>query len=143
MLAAPVTGGASVVALPSSLATTGAIWAHSGLVLVSAMKSLGSGGNGHKNPNGIYEDASYHSSKGNSTKSKKPKNGQDALDNSVPLKEATTDRRVAVSEGEFVVLDKTVTGQFHGHVRSWEELSEKMKAVLIKTGKVNKKGKIK
>lgn len=35
-----------------------------------------------------------------------------------------------------------IKGIFHGHVRSWDELSNKMKAELIKAGMVNKKGKI-
>ena len=96
-----------------------------------------------KNPqNGIYEKASYHGVKNNGRKNKAPNNGQEALDNSIPISENTT-RRIGISDGEFVVLDETTKGVFHGHVRSWNELSEKMKAVLIKAGKVNKKGKIK
>lgn len=31
----------------------------------------------------------------------------------------------------------------NGHVRKWEDLDPKMRAVLIKSGLVNKKGKIK
>ena len=59
--------------------------------------------------NGKYKDAPYHGKTGNSTKSKAPKDGQAALDDSLPLGE-NTDRRVGISEGEIVVLDKTSEG---------------------------------
>lgn len=68
-----------------------------------------------------------------------------ALENSVPLGENTT-RRVGVDKenGEIVVLDETHPGKgvYHGHVRSWEELSDKMRNALRRAGLVNKKGKI-
>lgn len=64
------------------------------------------------------------------------------MDNSLSIGE-NTDRRIGISEGEFVVLDKTQEGEYHGHVREWNQLSENMKNVLRKSGKVNKKGKIK
>lgn len=79
--------------------------------------------------------------KDNGRKNKAPKDGQTALDNSIPIGNNTT-RRVGISNGEFVVLDEITKGVFHGHVRSWDELSSKMKAELIKAGMVNKKGKI-
>jgi len=53
-----------------------------------------------------------------------------------------TTRRVGISDGEIVVFDETSKGVFHGHVRSWSELSEQIKAALRKAGMVNKKGKI-
>ncbi|MBQ3599583.1 MAG: hypothetical protein II992_00055, partial [Lachnospiraceae bacterium] len=91
--------------------------------------------------NGIYEKADYHGNKNNAVKNKAPNKGQDALDNSVAIGSNTT-RRVGISDGEIVVFDETTSGNFHGHVRSWNELSETMKAVLRKAGMVNKKGKI-
>jgi len=63
------------------------------------------------------------------------------LDNSVAIGPNTT-RRVGISDGEIVVFDETTSGSFHGHVRSWNELSEAMKVALRKAGMVNKKGKI-
>ena len=63
------------------------------------------------------------------------------MDNSIPIGPNTT-RRVGISDNEIVVFDETLNGIFHGHVRSWSELSETMKAVLRKAGMVNKKGKI-
>lgn len=53
-----------------------------------------------------------------------------------------TTRRVGISDGEIVVFDETTSGVYHGHVRSWNELSEQMKAALRKAKMVNKKGKI-
>ena len=93
-------------------------------------------------PHGVYEKASYHGSKSNSIKNKAPNLGQEALDNSVPIKEGTTTRRVGISDGEIVVFDETTQGVFHGHVRSWGELSQSMQAALRKSGLVTKKGKI-
>lgn len=83
--------------------------------------------------------------------SPEPKNGQRALDNSVPLNER---RRVGVDvdNQEIVVLDRTgnlvkdkkvVGGQYHGHVRKWDELSKDMKDALKGEGvTVDNKGKI-
>ncbi|WP_113672604.1 RHS repeat-associated core domain-containing protein [Vallitalea guaymasensis] len=93
-------------------------------------------------PNGVYEDASYHGKVGNSVKSKAPTDGQDALNNSISIG-PNTDRRIAVSNGEFVVLDKTREGLYHGHVRGWDDLSQQMQSALRKENLVTKKGKIK
>ncbi|WP_169009373.1 polymorphic toxin-type HINT domain-containing protein [Faecalispora jeddahensis] len=91
-------------------------------------------------PNGAYQKASYHN-KGNALKSAAPKNGQAALNNSVLIK-GTTTRRVGISNNQFVVLDETSSGIFHGHVRSWGELTPAMQSALKKAGLVNKRGKI-
>jgi hypothetical protein len=88
---------------------------------------------------------------GGRTVSPEPKNGQRALDNSVPINER---RRVGVDvdNQEIVVLDRTgnlikdkkvVGGEYHGHVRKWDELSKDMKDALKREGvTVDKKGKI-
>lgn len=88
---------------------------------------------------------------GNQTVSAEPKNGQRALDNSVPLNDK---RRIGVDAGnqQIVVLDRTgnlvkdkkvVGGQYHGHVRKWEELTKDMKDALTGEGvKVDRRGKI-
>lgn len=72
-----------------------------------------------------------------------PTNGQAALDASTQIK-STSPRRIAVDTDaqEFVVFDQTVVGEFHGHVRTWEQLSDQMKSLLRKQGLVNKKGRI-
>jgi Tfp pilus assembly protein PilE len=96
--------------------------------------------NGH--PFGKYEDAPYHTSFGNSIKSKAPSNGQRALDCSVSIGENSS-RRIGISDGEFVVLDQTSPRLFHGHVRSWADLTDKMKKALVNSNLVSLKGKIK
>ena len=103
--------------------------------------NAGNYNNGGSGSNGTYEKADYHGNKNNAKKNKAPNKGQEALDNSVAISPNTT-RRVGISDGEIVVFDETTSGIFHGHVRSWNELSESMKAALRKEGMVNKKGKI-
>ena len=88
-----------------------------------------------------YEKAPYHN-RGNSIKNAAPKDGQGALDNSIPIGD-TTSRRIGISSEEFVVFDETSPGVFHGHVRTWDELTNTMKSIFIKSGKVTKKGRIK
>lgn len=92
----------------------------------------------------IYEPAPYHGTTGNAVKSKAPTNPQQALNASIKIK-ATSDRRIAVdkSSGEFVIFDKTINNIYHGHVRTWSELTQEMKNVLINNGLVDRKGKIK
>lgn len=91
--------------------------------------------------NGIYDKANYHGKKNNPLKNKASNNGQEALDHLIPIGPDST-RRVGISEGEIVIFDETSSGIFHGHVRTWNELSEQMKAALRKAGMVNKKGKL-
>ena len=103
----------------------------------------------HGKGNQRYKDASYHGKNDNSVKSRAPTNGQAALDNSVQVK-STSPRRVGVDKAnnEIVVLDKTQTfnngsAEYHGHVRSWQDLHTDQKNALKKAGLVNSKGKIK
>ncbi|WP_460320156.1 polymorphic toxin-type HINT domain-containing protein [Paenibacillus sp. YSY-4.3] len=93
-------------------------------------------------PFGKYEDAPYHGATNSGKKNKAPIDGQTALNNSLSIG-PNTDRRIGISKGEFVVLDKTSDGLYHGHVRSWSELDQKMQSILRKAGLVDKKGNIK
>jgi hypothetical protein len=90
-----------------------------------------------------YEPNPKHGPKQRGNIGAEPTNGQAALDNSVPIK-GTSTRRVGVdpTTGEIVVFDETYPGKgvFHGHVRSWDELTQEMKNALIKAGLVDKKG---
>jgi len=104
-----------------------------------------------QHPHGVYEDAGYHhkNSKGNGYRGKSaaPKNGQKALDSSTPIpKEGDSKndskRRIGVSDGEIVVLNETQPGEWHGHVRQWNELRQEMRNVLKKQGWATNKGKI-
>ena len=70
-----------------------------------------------------------------------PTNGQHVLDVSVRVK-GTSPRRVGVDKanGELVVFDQTSKGIFHGHVRSWRELTSQQQNALRNAGLVGKKG---
>ncbi|UZN02624.1 polymorphic toxin-type HINT domain-containing protein [Cellulomonas sp. S1-8] len=74
-----------------------------------------------------------------------PTNGQGVLDESVSIGPNTT-RRVGVDKEneEFVVFDETHPGkgEFHGHVRQWNELNHQMQNALQQAGLVNRKGKM-
>lgn len=89
-----------------------------------------------------YEKSPKHgTNKGNVSAA--PRNGQNALDNSVQVKE-TSPRRIGVDyeTREFVVFDQPSPGKFHGHVRTWQQLTQEMRNALVKTGLVSPNGKI-
>ena len=94
-------------------------------------------------PNGIYEEAPYHTINSKGIKSPCPTDGQHALDNSLKVIKTEKPTRIAVSHDEFVVLMKHETGKFHGHVRPWDELTPHMKNTLRDAGLVSDSGKIK
>ena len=91
-----------------------------------------------------YEKADYHGVVDNPVKSKAPKNGQNALDNSFIIKDSST-RRIGVdkSTGEIVIFDETYpsSGIYHGHVRKWDDLNQEMKNKLITEGLFKSNGK--
>lgn len=92
-----------------------------------------------KHPHGKYEDAPHHHQNSKGVKNPAPKNGQKALDESYLVVEKGNNsyqRRIGVSEDQYVVLDQTSEGVFHGHTREWSELTDKMQAILRKEGKV-------
>ncbi|HEV2916353.1 MAG TPA: polymorphic toxin-type HINT domain-containing protein [Candidatus Babeliales bacterium] len=98
-------------------------------------------------PHGTYEDAEYHHKNSNGHKSRAPKNGQQALDNSIEVG-GESHSRVAVQDGEIVILNRTANGLYHGHVRTWGELEQGGKLgqriinTLIKQGLASRSGKI-
>lgn len=49
----------------------------------------------------------------------------------------------SVYDGEIVVFQQTTPGVFHGYVVQWDKLSNDIKNALIRSGWVNRKGKIK
>ena len=73
--------------------------------------------------------------------SRSPTDGQHALDNSIQVK-GTSPRRVGVDKanGEIVVFDRTSEGIFHGHVRSFKDLTSQQKNAIRNSGLVDKKG---
>jgi RHS repeat-associated protein len=90
-----------------------------------------------------YEASPKHGPTDQGDVSRGPKDGQTALDNSVQVKN-TAPRRVGVdaANGEIVVLDQTSAGKFHGHVRSWNDLTDQQRNTLIKNGLADKRGNI-
>lgn len=44
--------------------------------------------------------------------------------------------------GEFNVFDQTSAGVFHGHVRTWNELTSEMQNALRQAGMVDSRGRI-
>lgn len=95
----------------------------------------------------VYHHRNSHGGTGKGAKNPAPIDGQAALDNSVLIK-GTSARRIGISNGQFVVLDRTLQGSnpsqdiYHGHVRTWKELNDKMQEALKEAGLVNSKGKI-
>ncbi len=73
--------------------------------------------------------------------SRGPTDGQHALDNSIQVKGASP-RRVGVDKanGEIVVFDRTSEGIFHGHVRSFKDLTSQQQNALRNAGLVDKRG---
>src|SRR5262249_464701 len=92
-----------------------------------------------------YEASPKHGATARGNISAAPRNGQNALDASVEIKDSSP-RRVGIDyqTGEVVVFDETHPGSgiFHGHVRSWNELTQEMKNALVKSGFTTAKGKI-
>lgn len=91
--------------------------------------------------NGTYEASPKHGTKDTSYASRAPKDGQEALDNSLKISDNSTGR-IGVSQGEIVLLRETTQGVYHGYVSPYNKLTEAQKNVLLKSGLVNQKGKI-
>ncbi|MFI1461234.1 hypothetical protein [Nocardia carnea] len=92
----------------------------------------------------IFEPSSKHGPKQRGKAAPEPTNPQHTLDNSVRFSDETT-RRVGYdpTTGEFAIFDMTFdqTGIYHGHKRTWEQLSEEQQNGLVNAGIVDKKGK--
>ena len=95
-------------------------------------------------PKLLYEGASYHGKEKQGAKNSAPTRGQRALEDSFDLG-SNTDRRVGYDfdNDEIIVFDKTLGNKYHGHVRSWEELEQKMKNVLQKNDIFDHRGRVK
>lgn len=91
----------------------------------------------------VYEVNPKHTAVRRGQVSAAPRDGQTALANSVRVKETST-RRVGVdsASGEIVVFDEHLPGRFHGHVRSWEELTPAMQHALEQAGLATRRGRI-
>ncbi len=113
--------------------------------------------------NRFYEGSDKHSSSaytsGGKVVSPEPTNGQVALDNSVRVSaDPRVPSRVGVDPqtGEITVFNRTGAkmggdpnvwggkqgGEYHGHVRQWNELTDPQRNALIKAGLTDKRGNI-
>jgi len=88
-----------------------------------------------------YTGVSYHhqNSRGGPSggKSPAPKDGQKSLDRSISFKEKGNqkyERRLGVEEDYFVIFDEQSPGEFHGHIESWENLTDTMRDALYEAG---------
>jgi hypothetical protein len=92
-----------------------------------------------------YEASPKHGTEKVGNVSAAPKGGQAALDSSVQVKE-TSPRRVGVDydSGQLVVFDETHPGEgiFHGHVRSWDELTDQQRNAFSSGGLTDRRGRI-
>lgn len=92
-----------------------------------------------------FEPIAKHGKEQRRNAAPEPAKPQESLQKSIVFSPNTT-RRVSANPdtGEFSVFDESHngTGIYHGHTRSWAELSQPMQSALRKGGMVNKKGKI-
>ena len=91
-----------------------------------------------------YADYHHQNSKGGRLggKSPCPKDGQKILDNSLLIKEngfRKLETRVGIEGDHFVVFSEQESGKFHGHTRSWKELTDEIQKALRKNGIVKNK----
>jgi hypothetical protein len=92
-----------------------------------------------------FEPSPKHGNTQRGNAAPQPTNPQGSLDSSVSIGPNTTRRAGADKvNGEFSIFDETYpeSGIFHGHVRSWGELSQQQQSALIKGGLANRRGKI-
>ena len=74
---------------------------------------------------------------------KAPKNGQDALDQSLQIT-AKSSSRVGVDykAGQFVIFDEHSPGRYQGQVREWKKLGPDAQKTLIEWGMASERGRI-
>jgi hypothetical protein len=108
-----------------------------------AGRSAGAGRPDSAPNSAVYESSPKHDQRRTGVGSQ-PSDGPGTLGRSVPTSPETTTRRVGVDpvNQEFVVFDETTQGRFHGHVRTWDQLTPAMRSALIKAGLATTKGKI-
>jgi RHS repeat-associated protein len=88
-----------------------------------------------------YKPADYHGAVGNAVKSRGPANGQEVLDISSTFSKNSPGRiGVDSANGEIVVFSRESAGVYHGHVRTWGQLTQSMKNTLIETGDYTRRG---
>jgi len=142
-----------VVRRATDLATAGAAGSHAPSRAARASEAVTAEATAGRAPPGSvgaarrynYEASPKHGTQKVGNVSAAPKGGQAALDSSVQVKE-TSPRRVGVDydSGELVVFDETHPGEgiFHGHVRSWDELTDQQRNAFSAGGLTDRRGRI-
>lgn len=92
-------------------------------------------------PNGIYEASPKHGVKDTPFASRVPKDGQEALDNSILVKDISP-TRIGISGKEIVVFQETTKGVYHGYVVPSNKLTTDQFNALYKADLINLKRKI-
>jgi hypothetical protein len=96
-----------------------------------------------KHIHGEYKDAPYHHFNSKGSKNPAPLDGQWALDNSIPVGDATDSKqRVGLSCEQIVILKWTSENLWHGFVVTWKEARSEVHNTLIAKGWANRRGKI-
>jgi len=108
-----------------------------------AFKGAGKAGSVGATRRLTYKASPKHGPTAKGSISAAPRNGQEALDLSIQVK-PTSPRRVGIDyeTGEFNVFDQTTSGVFHGHVRTWNQLTSEMQHALRQAGMVDARGRI-
>jgi hypothetical protein len=91
----------------------------------------------------MFEGSPKHGKADRGQVNRAPSDGQTALDHSVQVKR-TAPRRIGVDAAhcEIVVLDQTSPGKFHGHVRTWDQLTDRQRDTLVRNKLTDKRGNI-
>jgi hypothetical protein len=114
------------------------------LAAIAALSVASVAGDSASDEQRTYEGSPKHGKEQRGNAAPEPTHGQETLDRSVSIKPTTT-RRVGYDPdtGEFDVFDETHPGSgiYHGHQRTWDQLSQDMQNALVKAGVVNRKGK--
>ncbi|MCX4096655.1 hypothetical protein [Nocardia sp. alder85J] len=114
------------------------------LAAIAALSVVSVAGDSVPDDKRTYEGSPKHGKEQRGNAAPEPTHGQETLDRSVPIK-PTTPRRVGYDPetGEFDVFDETHpdSGIYHGHQRTWDQLSQDMQNALVRAGVVNRRGK--
>ncbi|MCB0082687.1 MAG: RHS repeat-associated core domain-containing protein, partial [Caldilineaceae bacterium] len=143
-----IVAGTAVIAHGGATATSGAVGAGQQLGnLYNSVMGEDSGSANRQTGSDlglVYESSPKHHPNAQQGIGNAPQDGQGALDNSLQVT-GNSPRRVGVdrANNQFVVFDQTREGIFHGHVRSWQQLTDQMKNTVRNAGYVNWRGLIK
>ncbi len=141
------TGGAAVSAnLAGAAVAAGILGTGTAIAYNEAANDAGGPPRSSSNEPGLtFQPSPKHGRNQRGNAAPEPSNPQRTLEESISFNPNTT-RRVGVDyrSGEFAVFDETFNGSgiYHGHVRTWNELTQQMQSALRRAGLVTNKGKI-